>query len=111
MKRMPPPLHSPAPAPAPTPTPPPGLNRTTVIDRVLRHGARPIFPPAAPAAYVDLATACWSTSPADRPSFTEISDRLRDLSDALTRSKSADGGQGVAGTLVSAESLRLPSSM
>jgi hypothetical protein len=73
-----------------------GLPRTTIIERVLRHGARPSFPPAAPSAYVRLAEACWAAAPSDRPALPEVAQRLREISEALARAarKGADGGGG-----------------
>ncbi|GBF97927.1 hypothetical protein Rsub_10600 [Raphidocelis subcapitata] len=59
-----------------------GLPRRTIIERVLHHGARPAFPPSAPAAYAALASACWAASPADRPRFDEIVERLQALAEA-----------------------------
>jgi hypothetical protein len=49
---------------------------------VLHHGARPAFPPSVPAEYAALASACWALSPADRPRFDEVVERLQALSEA-----------------------------
>lgn len=71
-----------------------GLQRETIIQRVLRHALRPVFPPAAPTAYVQLAEACWSTAPSDRPTMSEVVARLRQIADALARYEGDGGGAG-----------------
>lgn len=51
------------------------------IPRKLRHGAAP---------YVELMEACWNANPSDRPSMTEVVDKL-------TEYHPVGGSQGTAG--------------
>jgi hypothetical protein len=88
-----------------------GLPRATVIQRVLRHGARPVFPPAAPSAYVALAEACWVTAPADRPPMGDVAAVLSALAAALARAgnAAAPGGGGGGGGAAAAPAVELAS--
>lgn len=44
-----------------------------IAQRVVDTGMRPVFTaPAVPGPYVKLAQRCWSTDPAQRPTFSEI---------------------------------------
>jgi len=60
-----------------------GLLRDAIVDRVLNGNRRPTFPVGAPRAYVDLASACWALSPADRPTMEEVVERLGGLSEQM----------------------------
>lgn len=53
-----------------------GLPREAVIERVTTKGSRPRFPSTTPAAFVELAQACWAADPAARPNFTQIAEAL-----------------------------------
>ncbi|KAI8469901.1 MAG: hypothetical protein J3K34DRAFT_521810 [Monoraphidium minutum] len=53
-----------------------GLPSDVIAQGVLRHGLRPSFPPAAPPAYVALASACWAPKAGARPAFYDIAARL-----------------------------------
>jgi hypothetical protein len=66
-----------------------GLTREGIIQSVSRRGARPVFPTGAPRSFVDLATACWSTSPVDRPAFPDILGQLHAMADACAEQAAA----------------------
>lgn len=48
------------------------LRDSEIIIRVTRDGLRPTFPPGCPAAFKDLAQACWSALPEDRPDMNQV---------------------------------------
>jgi hypothetical protein len=66
-----------------------GLTREGIIESVARRGARPVFPAGTPRAYVNLATACWATSPVDRPAFSDILGQLQAMADACAEQAAA----------------------
>lgn len=51
------------------------------IEDAVLGGMRPEIPEECPAVYANLITACWADNPDDRPSFTEITEALRDMID------------------------------
>jgi len=61
------------------------------IPRKLRHGAAP---------YVELMEACWNANPSDRPSMTEVVDKLTEYHHQLVarRARRASIAQGQATT-------------
>ncbi|GBF90788.1 hypothetical protein Rsub_03089 [Raphidocelis subcapitata] len=54
----------------------PGLSAEATAAAV-RGGARPTFPPGAPASFAQLASACWTDSAEARPAFGEVVAALR----------------------------------
>ena len=55
----------------------PYKNRTTLqIGNIVRNGIRPDIQEGAPKSYRSLITDCWNQDPLQRPTFTEICDRL-----------------------------------
>jgi serine/threonine protein kinase len=72
-----------------------GLTREGIMERVLHRGGRPAFPSGAPRTYVELATACWAASPADRPSFDDIVGRLQEMAGNIEAAVA--GAAGAAG--------------
>ncbi|GAX83961.1 hypothetical protein CEUSTIGMA_g11385.t1 [Chlamydomonas eustigma] len=47
------------------------MKQQQLVEEVVMRGLRPKFPAHAPTAYVQLAQACWSGSPQQRPTFEE----------------------------------------
>ncbi len=58
---------------------------------MLQGGARPAFPAGAPAAYVDLAAACWAAGPQARPAMGEVMRRLALMADGMAAAAPAQG--------------------
>lgn len=56
-----------------------GLDARRIAAAVAGGALRPRFPPGAPAAYRDLAEACWAADPAARPGLGEVCARLEAL--------------------------------
>jgi hypothetical protein len=74
-----------------------GLNHNQIVERVIKRGARPAFPPGAPPAFIELATACWAAEPGARPGFDQIIGALEAmLRDAEAGWKGRSGGAGAA---------------
>lgn len=66
-----------------------GMDPEEICNRVCRTGRRPSFPPGAPRAYADLAAACWSADPSERPPFNDIISGLEGMLAATPGSGSA----------------------
>lgn len=59
-----------------------GLHYGDIVERVVKNNERPEFPSYTPKDYVDLAVACWSVEPAQRPQMETV---LSQLSSMLLR--------------------------
>nr|BCL66083.1 protein tyrosine kinase [Volvox africanus] len=56
-----------------------GMAPHEVVEAVCARGERPVWPQDSPPDLVELAEDCWHTDPHQRPSFTDIVERLRQL--------------------------------
>ena len=55
------------------------LNHVRIVYDVVKHGARPIIPEYVPNAMQVLISKCWAQDAKDRPSFSTILARVREL--------------------------------
>ncbi|PQQ19381.1 uncharacterized protein Pyn_39647 [Prunus yedoensis var. nudiflora] len=58
-----------------------------IIGGIVNNTLRPPIPKRCDSEWKKLMEQCWSPDPADRPSFTEITHRLRDMSTALQKKR------------------------
>ncbi|KAM1746397.1 hypothetical protein ACFX11_013032 [Malus domestica] len=58
-----------------------------IIGGIVNNTLRPSIPKRCDSEWKKLMEQCWSPDPADRPSFTEITHRLRDMSMALQKKR------------------------
>ncbi|CAL2225622.1 unnamed protein product [Prunus armeniaca] len=58
-----------------------------IIGGIVNNTLRPPIPKRCESEWKNLMEQCWSPDPADRPSFTEITHRLRDMSMALQKKR------------------------
>ena len=65
-----------------------------VVNRIALDGLRPIIPESCPKSLAMLMTACWAENPADRPSFTFITEVLRELAGSIRAGRRAGHGAG-----------------
>lgn len=80
-----------------------GLPQDVIIERVLRRGARPVFPMGAPADYAAIANRCWCADPSDRPTLSEVAAALQKMLDDL--SVEAQAAQAAADAAVAAQQV------
>ena len=81
-----------------------GLARDAIVERVLKRGARPAFPPGAPADYVALATRCWASAPEERPAVADVCAALA----AMQARLAAEAAAAEAEARAASASLPLP---
>ncbi|PON66107.1 Mitogen-activated protein kinase kinase kinase [Trema orientale] len=61
-----------------------------IIGGIVNNTLRPAIPKRCDSEWKMLMEECWSADPEARPSFTDITDRLRDMSTALQKNKRQD---------------------
>jgi serine/threonine protein kinase len=54
-----------------------GVDAMVAARQVLDDGLRPAIPPSCPRPYAAIIQACWANSPAARPTFREVIDRIK----------------------------------
>lgn len=71
-----------------------GVPNNVAIKRILFDDWRPSFPEATPQWYVRLAEECWASDPSERPSFRNLTKRLKDITKQLPQGPISEGDQG-----------------
>lgn len=56
-----------------------GSKPAQIINSVVQHQKRPVFPPTVPRQIVELATKCWAQEPKHRPAFSDVLRNVTDL--------------------------------
>ncbi|KAL7587175.1 hypothetical protein Lser_V15G38980 [Lactuca serriola] len=67
-----------------------------IIGGIVKDTLRPIIPEKCDPEWKNLMEQCWSVDPTIRPSFTEITNRLRAMSKALQQNGPKKGSQSHA---------------
>ncbi len=71
-----------------------GLPHMAIAQQVYHQGLRPVFPAGTPPDYVQLASDCWRTAPAERPTFGQIIGRLEAMEASMGGGPAAGGACG-----------------
>jgi hypothetical protein len=55
------------------------MNGQALADAVAENGLRPIIPSDWPPALITLLRLCWSSEPEERPDFTDVVEKLKEI--------------------------------